>query len=235
MQDTINIGQKLKVARLQQRLSLRELAERAEVSASLLSKIENGKATPSVRSLHSIAEALLLPVDYFFPKDDQKRQNPAPAEPAELAPEQPAPSPVVGMTPSQFRVAQSEAMLTEGAPGFSDESQHIKELVVRANARQRIDLLGGIVWERLTPSTEESAEFLQICYDVGAKSGEKMSHHSGREFQFVLEGELLLELGFERYLLKAGDSIIFDSETPHRLSNAGQVPLRAISVIFNTK
>jgi quercetin dioxygenase-like cupin family protein len=62
-----------------------------------------------------------------------------------------------------------------------------------------------------------------------------MSHHNGREFQLVLAGEMLLELGFERYRLKAGDSIIFDSTTPHRLSNAGQEPMRAISVIFNTR
>ncbi|MCS7046870.1 MAG: lactate permease LctP family transporter, partial [Gemmataceae bacterium] len=39
----------------------------AEVSASMLSQIETGKAFPSVRSLYSIAAALSLSVDYFFP------------------------------------------------------------------------------------------------------------------------------------------------------------------------
>ena len=60
-----------------------------------------------------------------------------------------------------------------------------------------------------------------------------MSHHIGREFTYVLEGELLLELGFEKYLLEEGDSVIFDSTTPHRLSNAGDVPMRAVTMIFD--
>ena len=60
-QNIPHIGKKLRAARRAQQLSLRELAGRAEVSASLLSKVENGKANPSVRSLHSIADALSIP------------------------------------------------------------------------------------------------------------------------------------------------------------------------------
>ena len=85
----------------------------------------------------------------------------------------------------------------------------------------------------MTPEPEDGIEFLQICYEVGSSSGERMSHHAGREVHYILEGEMLLELGFERYLLKPGDSIVFDSTTPHRLSNAGEVPMRAITVVFN--
>ena len=68
-----HIGEKLRAARFRQRLSLRELAEKAEVSPSLISKVENGKANPSVRSLHGIAEAFSLPVNYFFP--DKRADN----------------------------------------------------------------------------------------------------------------------------------------------------------------
>jgi len=231
-QDTINIGQKLRAARMQQQFSLRELAERAEVSASLLSKIENSKATPSVRSLHSIAEALSLPVNYFFPEKEQQKASPPESTASARQPQTPATiTTVANMTPSEFR----EASLNKTDLGFDATSNHSKEPIVRANLRPHIELLGGIIWERLTPTAEDGVEFLQIYYEVGATSGEKMSHHSGREFQFVLEGELLLELGFESYILKAGDSIIFDSTTPHRLSNAGTTPLRAISVIFTEK
>src|SRR5512136_2295783 len=61
------IGEKLRAARRQQKMSLRELAVKAEISASMLSQIETGKAYPSVRSIYSIAAALDVPVDYFFP------------------------------------------------------------------------------------------------------------------------------------------------------------------------
>lgn len=223
-QNLFHIGKKLRAARHRRQLSLRELAERAEVSPSLLSKVENGKATPSVRSLHSIADALSVPVNYFFPEEENR-------EIIEVVEGQEAVDSraVIKMTASQFRAA----LVDPAELGFNDGGRPRKEPVVRANARPTIELLGGINWERLTRGPENGIEFLQVCYNVGAKSGEKMSHHSGREFQYVLEGELLLELGFERYLLKAGDSIIFDSSTPHRLSNAGNVPMRAISVIFN--
>lgn len=226
-QDLSSIGKKLRAARLRQQLSLRELAERAEVSASLLSKVENSKANPSVRSLHSIADALSLPVNYFFPEEDDPKLDGVEGL------QEINSSGVVNMTAGQLRVARAAALIDLADLGFGDGQPSLKEVVVRSDARPTIELLGGINWQRLTPGPEIGIEFLQIYYRVGAKSGEKMSHHSGREFQYVLEGTLLLELGFEHYLLEAGDSIIFDSTTPHRLSNAGNIPLRAISVIFN--
>ena len=68
------IGEKLRAARQERQMSLRELAHKASISASMLSQIETGKAYPSVRSIYSIAAALSLPVDYFFPeRDDDDR------------------------------------------------------------------------------------------------------------------------------------------------------------------
>lgn len=219
----LDLGEKLRTARLSRNLSLRELAAKAELSASLLSQIENGKTNPSVRSLHSIADALSLPVNYFFPsKNSEKKET-------ELSSEA-----VVGrMTASELRTAQAAALIDASKLGFEEGDPPSKEPIVRANARPTIELEGGVTWARLTPDPEDKIEFLHIHYEVGASSGARMSRHNGREFTLVLEGELLLELAFESYLLKAGDSVIFDSTTPHRLTNAGQVPMRAISVIFN--
>lgn len=226
IQNIPHIGKKLRAARRAQRLSLRELAAMAEVSASLLSKVENGKANPSVRSLHSIADALSIPVHYFFP---EKEETPL----VEELPGEPVAELVNSMTPSQLRAAQAAGIIDDIDIGFDGGGHVAKEPVVRVDARPTIELEGGVTWTRLTPSPENGIEFLEVRYNVGATSGAKMSHHAGRELHLVLEGELLLELAFERYLLKAGDSIIFDSTTPHRLSNAGQAPLRAVSVIFN--
>ena len=218
------MGEKLRAARLHQSMSLRELAEKAEVSASLLSQIENGKANPSVRSLYSIAAALSLPVDSFLPNNSV---NEAKVE-AEITP-----TDLNDVTPSQLRAAQDIRSADGSDSGFEAQFHQPKGPVVCANARATIQLMGGVTWARLTPGPEESAEFLEICYDVGASSGKAMSHHVGREFGLILEGELLLELGFERYVLHVGDSIIFNSSTPHRLSNNGQISVRAIWVILN--
>lgn len=105
--------------------------------------------------------------------------------------------------------------------------------VVHANSRPTIDLKGGVTWSRLTALAENGAEFLEINYAPGAMSGVSMSHHEGREFGLILEGELIVELGFESYLLKEGDSIIFESTTPHRLSNQGNRKTKAIWVVMS--
>jgi hypothetical protein len=63
----------------------------------------------------------------------------------------------------------------------------------------------------------------------GASSTEdEYQRHPGHEWGYVLEGELQIKIGFEEYTLKPGDSISFDSTLPHRLANAGEVPVRAI-------
>ena len=55
-------------------MRLRELAERAELSESLLSKLENEKAIPSLSSLHRIAIALDTNVSWFFSGESDRGQ-----------------------------------------------------------------------------------------------------------------------------------------------------------------
>jgi transcriptional regulator with XRE-family HTH domain/quercetin dioxygenase-like cupin family protein len=222
------IGEKLRAARQSQQMSLRELSSRAEVSASMLSQVETGKAYPSVRSIYSIAAALGLPVDYFFPDpaDDW------PARP-DAAPDRPAGE----MTASEMRQAsigaagEAAAVETVARPAAAAAAGAAAPLV-HAAGRPAIELLGGVRWSRLTALAEPGAEFLEITYAPGATSGANMSHHAGREFGLVLEGELLVELGFEAHTLRAGDSIIFDSARPHRLTNSGAAPMKAVWVVF---
>lgn len=62
----LNIGDKILKFRKNQNLSIRELAELANVTPSMLSQIERGLANPSVNSLKSIASALNVPIFTFF-------------------------------------------------------------------------------------------------------------------------------------------------------------------------
>lgn len=223
----IAVGEKLRAARKEQGLSLRELAGRADVSASLLSQIESGKVTPSASSLFQVATALKLPVHAFFPHTGEEAEGAAQKtlEPA---------------------ARQEHGIVREGKPTYAEmegrslvhpgqdrvQSPTTLGPVVHANARMIIELMGGVTWARLTPGTEEGMEFLEICYPPGYSSGVEMLNHVGREFGFVIEGELLMELAFESYQLKAGDSIIFDSTTPHRCSNAATGTTRALWIRF---
>jgi uncharacterized cupin superfamily protein len=47
----------------------------------------------------------------------------------------------------------------------------------------------------------------------------------------VLSGTLHVIVGFEEYVLEAGDSITFSSSTPHLLKNESDEPARAIWVV----
>lgn len=215
------IGEKLKGVRQEREMSLRELANKAEISASMLSQIETGKVFPSVRSLYSIAAVLGVSVDYFFPEQENG-----------LAKTEVVITNSAGlMTASELRDAKVKgtAEMNAGYP----HPEMTSSPIVRANARPTIELNGGVTWSRLTAHAENEAEFLEINYASGAMSGANMSHHEGREFGLVLEGELIIELGFESLTLKAGDSIILESTTPHRLVNKSNQPMRAMWVVLS--
>ena len=60
-----SIGSLLKARRSALGMTLRELADRAELSPAFLSQAERGKATPSIVSLINIAKALDTDIHYF--------------------------------------------------------------------------------------------------------------------------------------------------------------------------
>ncbi len=215
------IGEKLRAVRQERKMSLRGLAGKADISASMLSQIETGKVFPSVRSLYDIATVLGVTVDYFFPDQNSTTSQPVPAAASKGE-----------LTASEMRSARlnGETTATAEFTRPADSSP-----IVHADTRPTIELNGGVTWSRLTAHAENEAEFLEITYAPGAMSGANMSHHEGREFGLILEGELVIELGFESHTLRAGDSIILESTTPHRLINKGIQPMRAIWVVLNPR
>src|SRR5690349_19530010 len=64
--DDIWIGARLRELRKDRRLSIQQLADRVGLSIGMISQIERGLSTPSLRSLRLLAEALNVPVSWFF-------------------------------------------------------------------------------------------------------------------------------------------------------------------------
>lgn len=64
--DTESIGARLNQLRKEHRYSIRALAQRAGVSASLISDIEKSKVEPSISTLKRLASALGTNITYFF-------------------------------------------------------------------------------------------------------------------------------------------------------------------------
>ena len=192
--DYSQIGAHLRTRRQQLGLSLRELAERLGVSASLISQIERGRANPSVSTLYALVAELDISLDDLLFSDGRF----APRSSDETG------------TP----VGRSKG----GSP------------IQRGHDRQHIRLASGVIWERLTTRAEPGIEFLYVIYEVGGASSSDDSYqrHAGHEWGYVVSGVLQVTIGFEAYVLESGDSISFDSTTPHRLANIGDTPVHGI-------
>jgi transcriptional regulator with XRE-family HTH domain len=67
------IGSQVKRYRQQLGLTVTELAERAELSSGMLSKIENGNTSPSLATLRALSIALNVPVTALFRQFEEQR------------------------------------------------------------------------------------------------------------------------------------------------------------------
>lgn len=188
-------------------MSLRALAREVGVSPSLISQIEHGKATPSVATLYAIVSELGISLDELFfdnPRGAAAAPEPEPTRHADTGNER---------TPSSHWRAPSEGP------------------VLRASNRLSLTLATGVRWERLTASHDPGVEFLYCTYPVGGESAsaDNLMTHEGSEYGLVLEGRCGATVGEDYYELEAGDSIAFDSRTPHRIWNLDDKrPMKAI-------
>jgi transcriptional regulator with XRE-family HTH domain len=66
----VRVGTKIRHTRLLNALTLKQVAEGAGCSESVLSKIENGRANPSLKMIHRIAAALGVTVGRLFAQED---------------------------------------------------------------------------------------------------------------------------------------------------------------------
>jgi mannose-6-phosphate isomerase-like protein (cupin superfamily) len=100
-----------------------------------------------------------------------------------------------------------------------------------------IRLATGVRWERMTSSPDPDVDFIWVVYDVGGSSSpdDSFIRHAGREYGLVVSGRLEVTVGFETTVLGPGDSISFDSTTPHRLRNAGDEPVTGVWVVVGRR
>jgi mannose-6-phosphate isomerase-like protein (cupin superfamily) len=110
-------------------------------------------------------------------------------------------------------------------------------IVQRAGDRRIIDLASGVRWERLTPGADATTDFLEVIYAPGGHSTDERRplRHDGREYGLIISGTLQANVGFESYELGPGDSIAFDSSTPHEYLNKTGDYVHAISVVVHSE
>ncbi|HSS67678.1 MAG TPA: XRE family transcriptional regulator [Nocardioidaceae bacterium] len=203
-----SIGARIRAERQQRGATVRGLARDIGVSASLISQIENGKSLPSVSTLYAITTALGVPVEELF-------------------------------DPATDGAGESRGSIHAPTGGFADaaglpapDRDQPTGPHLCPGGREILALESGVTWERLGQLRGHHVDFLKITYGPGSTSATRgeLMQHAGTEYGYLISGELVLTLGAEESRLGPGDSVCFDSTTPHGYRNDGDEP--AVGIWF---
>ena len=58
------------------------------------------------------------------------------------------------------------------------------------------------------------------------------SSHEGEEFLYVLKGSVLVQYGKDKFILKQGDSIYYDSIVDHLVITSGEEPAQILGIVY---
>jgi transcriptional regulator with XRE-family HTH domain len=190
------LGSQLRAARTKTKMSLRELSRRVGISASFMSQVELGRAVPSIGTLYTIVSELGLSLDSLMSGEHS-------------LPSSASAGVVYGSVKEESYLPASPSSTGGSLPGIQ-----------RAGDRPEINM-GGVRWERLTEKADPLVEFLRVTYKPGSEScaADSLMRHPGWEYIHVLSGHLNVQVSFDSDVLGPGDSMNFDSNVPHRLSN----------------
>ena len=206
----VNVGGLIRRERQKQGLSLRELARRVQISASMLSQVENDRTRPSVSTIYAIATELGLSIDALLSDSG-------------------------GQTGSAVAVGgpRTRRGLAAAAPVLAELSCQL----VRPDERRKLELESGVTWELLSDLLPHMVDFMFVTYEPGGSSSSsgKLMRHTGTEFAFLLRGQLKIQVGFDEYVLEPGDALAFDSSEPHLLVNEGTEPAEGIWFVLGRR
>lgn len=226
------VGSRVREERLRQKIGVRELARRVGVSASLISQVELGKASPSVGTLYAIVNELGLSLDELFFQHTGGRRG--------RGRDENAAEPVSAAQRGGAQGADSAVADPGHEPGQHWTPEPLArnvDPVVRRGTGKVIQLATGVRWERLAPPTPQDVDFLEVAYQPGSEScpPDSLMRHSGHEYGHIIRGRMGVTVGFDTYELGPGDSVAFDSTMPHRLFTIGEEPVEAIWVVVGRR
>jgi transcriptional regulator with XRE-family HTH domain len=194
---------RLRAGREQKGLSVRALARRLNVSASLISQIETGKANPSVGTLLAIVSALDISLDELFSDETTEQADSRPAAPGRGA----VPAPGVPAGGIVLRAAERPSVDLSGGVRWERLTP--------------------------TTDHEVSFLYVTYEVGGASSPPDALMQHAGREFGVVIEGQLGAQVGDETYHLWPGDSITLECPTPHRFWTIGDEPALVVWTILN--
>lgn len=218
----VNVGSLIRRERQKQGLSLRELARRVGVSASMLSQVETDRTRPSVSTIYGIATELGLSIDALLSDTETAALGEA------------------GAAAEAGAAGGVAAVAVPAGPHGPVRPPALAELncqLVQPEQRRKLELESGVTWELLSDLLPHLVDFMYVSYEPGGRSSSsgKLMRHTGTEFAFLLRGKLKIQVGFDEYVLQPGDALSFDSSQPHLLVNEGTEPAEGIWFVLGRR
>ena len=109
--------------------------------------------------------------------------------------------------------------------------------VTRAGAGQRIEEAHGMTYYNLASTFRNRiAEPLYVCsrYDESAQHKDiELTTHAGQECDIVISGSLKVQIGEHKEILGPGDSIYYDSSSPHGMIAVGGGDCIFYAIVLN--
>ncbi|HEY1406080.1 MAG TPA: cupin domain-containing protein [Spirochaetota bacterium] len=124
---------------------------------------------------------------------------------------------------------------------FLDDQDNIGPVISRSGEREKVvhfsdkSRAGNSDLDFFALASDKTGRHMEpFIIDIHASSENNvvMSTHEGEEFIYVTSGEVEISYGKEKYLLKEGDSIYYDSIVAHNVHSHGGKDARIIAVVY---
>ena len=126
---------------------------------------------------------------------------------------------------------------------FLDDNDELGPVICRAQDRERNNSISfsngatearkNMVYHSLArQKAGRSMEPFIIDIQPSEEKNFKLSAHEGEEFIYVMEGEIEIAYGMERYVLKQGDSIFYDSIVEHHVHGLAGKSAKILAVVY---
>lgn len=116
----------------------------------------------------------------------------------------------------------------------NDNKEHV---VIKADQRRKLELPDtSIIYEFVSPmvsdkKTNPRMEIIYFQLKPNSWGSDDYINHKADECIFIIEGELEIYLGDNKYILNAGDSIYIHENVPHKTYNPGSKKVIGLSTI----
>lgn len=187
---SVSLGKRIRELRKQKNFKIVDLANMTGLTVSMISQVERAIISPSIETLKKIGNALDTPVGNFFEE--------------------------VEYSSNQQDFTNNSGQTIEGMPGVIFPNQNP---VVNEHNRKKLSPGKGINFYLLNPNLNGPIEFIYNVYDPGSSTGDSLYSHPGTECGLILEGQLVVQIKNDVYILEKGDSITFNSTDPHSKKN----------------